>query len=1008
MNHPASHHRLRPVIALFLLLSALLVSAVGIILASSTGDPLNEVPPPRIAPDLHGALGVNVDLTQYTPAQRATHLQALREAGFTWLRLRLTWEQIEPQEGQFLWQTWDAIIHEAHDSGFDLLLVLDGSPAWARRSEDADSPFAPPAEPAIYGEFVREAVYRYAKDVSAFQIWDEPNIAPHWGTHPISPSEYLALLREGAIAVRTAAPQAWVVLAGLAPNVEAGGDNMSDLLFLEQLYQQGGAEWFDVVAAKPYGFSEGVAVDPDPNRLNFARPLLLRQIVERYGDASTPIWAVEFGWNTFPLEESIWGSVSEEEQARFAQEAVQRARREWPWLGLLAWADYQPNLPDQHPRWGFALIDAAGLPNRVYDALSQTQRASPIAGPGRYPPDFPAATYEGEWRISSQGADIGESGDRVHFQFNGTRIDLRLRRMPYPAILYATVDGRPVNALPRDTQNRSYVMLYGPERTVAEVTIAAGLPDAVHELELVAEGGWGEWALVEFIVAREPHPSPTRFWPIPAIIFAMAGLMLLVMSQRRDWRDLDGRLRQWSGPWRRLPSTVQTAAVIVVALAFVLSPWLPLDLLSLALLGLLLLGRPDLGLPLVAAWLPFFLHAKSLAGRPLSLVELGLWLTIGAHLVRFLWRSITVEPPSLPRPYLRPLDVPLAAFLLAAVIATAFAQEQGVAFHEFRLVLLEGVLFCVVIGRGCNRGPWPLVNGWTLGGVAVSLLALYQAATLQDVAFAEGVGRVRALYGSANNLALYLDRLLPVLIAVVAFGTTSRRRRLFGMAAIPVVVASFLTFSRGAWLLGIPAAILFMGLVRGRRAFIAALSTLALAGVSLLPFLGTERFAHLFDPRQGTTFFRLRLWRSTLNMIHDHPLFGVGPDNFLYAYRTRYVMPDAWQEINLSHPHNLILDLWTRIGGLGLLAGLWLMTSAARLGWRLYRRLPEGDDRALTLGLLASLVATVAHGMIDNSIFLTDLMFVFMMTLGLLARLHDQTCRPTIGPEHKEETCASS
>jgi len=39
------------------------------------------------------------------------------------------------------------------------------------------------------------------------------------------------------------------------------------------------------------------------------------------------------------------------------------------------------------------------------------------------------------------------------------------------------------------------------------------------------------------------------------------------------------------------------------------------------------------------------------------------------------------------------------------------------------------------------------------------------------------------------------------------------------------------------------------------------------------------------------------------------------------------------------------------------------------------------------MGILAALTAVVAHGLIDNSIFLVDLGFVWMMMLGLLTIL---------------------
>ena len=119
-------------------------------------------------------------------------------------------------------------------------------------------------------------------------------------------------------------------------------------------------------------------------------------------------------------------------------------------------------------------------------------------------------------------------------------------------------------------------------------------------------------------------------------------------------------------------------------------------------------------------------------------------------------------------------------------------------------------------------------------------------------------------------------------------------------------------------------------------------------------------------------------------MIRDHPLLGVGLDNFLYSYRTYYVLPTAWEEFNLSHPHNLVFDFWLRLGLLGLLVLFWLLVAFFRRGWRVYRRLPESSERMLVLGLMAGMVNLVAHGLVDNAFFLVDLAFAFMLIIALV------------------------
>jgi O-antigen ligase len=118
-------------------------------------------------------------------------------------------------------------------------------------------------------------------------------------------------------------------------------------------------------------------------------------------------------------------------------------------------------------------------------------------------------------------------------------------------------------------------------------------------------------------------------------------------------------------------------------------------------------------------------------------------------------------------------------------------------------------------------------------------------------------------------------------------------------------------------------------------------------------------------------------------MFRDHPWLGVGPDNFLYQYRGRYILPSAWQEPHLSHAHNLLLSYATRLGIVGLVVGVWLQVAFWRRALTL-QRIVHRDRRALVLGLMGSMAYTLAHGLVDASIFFVDLAFAFLLTLGLV------------------------
>ena len=156
-----------------------------------------------------------------------------------------------------------------------------------------------------------------------------------------------------------------------------------------------------------------------------------------------------------------------------------------------------------------------------------------------------------------------------------------------------------------------------------------------------------------------------------------------------------------------------------------------------------------------------------------------------------------------------------------------------------------------------------------------------------------------------------------------------------------------------------------------------------LGAAVLLPVLGTERITSLLELDRGTTFLRLRLWEASIQMIRDHPILGVGLDNFLYHY-PQYILPGAEIEPGMSHPHNLVLDFWARLGIPGVIALVWLLSAFFISGLKLLRSQQQGYGRCLVLGTMGSMVNFVAHGLVDNSFFLVELSFLFMLSLGIV------------------------
>jgi hypothetical protein len=322
-------------------------------------------------------VGLNTFLEQEVePAKRQRSLELLKAAGVGWIRQELPWEQVEPEaKGQATWDKFDDIVSRARGEDIELLLRLDTSPRWALPPGAPDG-LSPPARLEDYWDFVEQVATRYRGRVRAYQIWNEPNLTNEWGRQPPNAADYLRLLQGASQRIRRADPDALVVMAALAPTLTQSAEAENELIYLQQLYDAGlrpGAD-YDVLAVQAYGLRGGPD-DPrvGPSDVTFSRPELVRQVMERNGDTTTPVWATEVGWNVNPPDfaEQRFGRVTPTLQARYTLRAFTRVEQQWPWLqALYVWYWKRADERNRGQDWyWFRLADPDFSLQPVYYAL---------------------------------------------------------------------------------------------------------------------------------------------------------------------------------------------------------------------------------------------------------------------------------------------------------------------------------------------------------------------------------------------------------------------------------------------------------------------------------------------------------------------------------------------------------------------------------------------------------------------------------------------------------------
>jgi hypothetical protein len=997
---------LLPLLLLDVLLLAAVAATVWLDNAANRGVAFAPAPPPipRGGPP---AIGVNLFNIHLEPdpaaVRRSFELAAAMGARFA--RMQVPWDDVEIHaRGDFedrrnlaavgavsAWDKYDRIAAEADAAGVELIWRLERPPAWARERAGATAEFqaglqldgnstGPPDDFADYAAFVAAVVERYDGDgagdapgspaVRHFQLWNEPNLKNEWGWQDPRPEDFVALLQAGATAARAASAEAVILFPGLAPT--DGLDSrapLTELAYLDRVYKAGGAAFFDVMAAQSYGLGQS----PDEHRYVFlrgrgnwswrrpidtrndvSRVVLLREVMEANGDSATPVWVTEFGWNSAP--ESIpperrftWGEpVSEAQKGEYLVGQLERARREWPWMGvmsvwMLRYGGYaEPDPADPTPYFALVTRDWQTLP--AYAAL-QGYAAQPreLTPPERrlgwlwdYGPLLLFAALAAS--LAATFAALFPALDRARAGLLAAQERARMRQGPLARLIQPDA-----------------LLIIG-------MVLAAGVAyraSAQLPITLLGLAVFGLLALLRPRLALLLIPLTVPLYFIPKGLFdARFGIrdsgiylpiheiVLVLATGAAAARLAWGWARElWTGGWGQGGLDLRRRAVELA----------PVGLFVLAgVWGVLVAGERG----------PAVREFRWLIVEPLLFAGL-VWLVGRA---KDEGRGTRDEGQG-----------------------TTANRQPPAAGEE-----LSGL-------RTADYGRLT-IRFWLIGGAVAGLIGVLQflglnlvplfgakAGFSDDSFLVEGVRRVTGLYGHPNNLGLAMGRYWPIAAALAhgAFwGAATRaaglRRSLPWLVMAGLCVGGLLvSFSRGAYLGALAAgAVLALCLLPGqlwrdRRvlAGIATLAALGLMGALALAALDIERF----NPFGASSGIRVQTWRSALAMLRDAPL-GIGLDQFGRLY-PRYIDPAlaGTNEINTAHPHNLLLDIPLRMGPLGVVAFAWLII-------RFYRDLRGRLAQPLYAGLAAAMSGALVHGLVDQFYFWPDLAFAFWIFIVLARR----------------------
>ncbi len=338
-----------------------------------------------------------------------------------------------------------------------------------------------------------------------------------------------------------------------------------------------------------------------------------------------------------------------------------------------------------------------------------------------------------------------------------------------------------------------------------------------------------------------------------------------------------------------------------------------------------------------------------------------------------------------------PVFVPIAIFMVCGAASILVSPDMGFSFYNwYNLAVVYCMTFVLVTQNVTTKDEIKnLAYALGLSAVLVVAYGFFQyifgidTADMKWVdgeAFPELKKRVFSTWENPNILAAYLDIVISVLLGLFAKLEGKNTRIMLAVAMTACLACLAMTYARGALL----TAVLVMGgygVLRDKRILL-ALMVIAGAVLALDPVL-LERMQTAFSVADTSSEMRIAMWESTVQMIMDHPLLGIGWGAYwmVYPLYDTYIVDGS---VMLVHAHNIYLNYWAEIGIIGGTAFLWYFFKTMGMALFNSRVLPNKLMEGLLLGLGLAMISIALNGLTDDVLFNIPSSMLLWMMCGLV------------------------
>ncbi|HFC77007.1 MAG TPA: O-antigen ligase family protein [Candidatus Moranbacteria bacterium] len=397
---------------------------------------------------------------------------------------------------------------------------------------------------------------------------------------------------------------------------------------------------------------------------------------------------------------------------------------------------------------------------------------------------------------------------------------------------------------------------------------------------------------------------------------------------------------------------------------------------------------------------PLYLVHFSIFKIPTNLLEILIMLTFFIVLINFFKEKNNFSTFNI---------ISLRQFKKISIL-----PKETLFFIGSLLLILFGLIISTLISDN-NPQSWGIIKSWFIIPILFGFLIKNNIKTISEklfllkiIFYSSGIvsiisivyyffnniltydNRLRGFYLSPNYLAMFLSPGLIIGLLQLFYPRLKRLREfslkdVFDFILIIIIFISlYLTYSQGAWISVLFSLFLIINikyLLLNFRKFIYFIFLFFII-IFLIYYVSSNLKNSTFLPSavyttHSSTNSRLIIWQSTLKILKDNWLWGVGPGNFQNNYLAYQKYFPPYQEWAVPQPHNLYLAFWIQSGIFGFVGFLILIIFYFEKIFLEFNNLKNTKQKKLLLTLLAIMFIILIHGFIDTPIWKNDLALIF-------------------------------